>query len=182
MPQRRIIQNKQLAYQNHQYSSRKNSVHFFYRSANCKQYQINCKKSYYTCRNLMVRFYIFKAVHPCQQSATDNNGKYAAGQNCFSVLFSEYLLKETPNNKCFHKTYHKRPSIGMFRKYENTAGKRHDRQEDQKHRKNQCFYSGAFLYDKIADCKNGQDTDRKYHSLIIIEVSCIIFVNSQHMI
>ena len=36
----------------------------------------------------------------------------------------------------------------MFRKYENTAGKRHDRQEDQKHRKNQCFYSGAFLYDK----------------------------------
>ena len=38
----------------------------------------------------------------------------------------------------------------MFRKYENTAGKRHDRQEDQKHRKNQCFYSGAFLYNKIA--------------------------------
>ena len=41
----------------------------------------------------------------------------------------------------------------MFRKYENTAGKRHDRQEDQKHRKNQCLYSGAFLYNKIADCK-----------------------------
>ena len=36
MPQRRIIQNKQLTYQNQQYSSRKNSVHFFYRSSNCK--------------------------------------------------------------------------------------------------------------------------------------------------
>ena len=32
----------------------------------------------------------------------------------------------------------------MFRKYENTAGKRHDRQEDQKHRKNQWPLLGCF--------------------------------------